>query len=85
MFSGQGAGCTPDVRLGGDNSFVVKCLEVCTCVVVHTVLGDAGANATPDLGIYSHDVPRGACVWNGKWATVCRPSGKCKGCLAVAG
>jgi len=48
----------PDLRIGDDHCFVVKCLEVCTCVFVHTVLGDAGANATTGLDGYLYGVPR---------------------------
>lgn len=58
MLSGQDAGCMPDLPIGGDSCFVVKCLEVCTRVLVHTVLGDVGANAMTELGIYSYCVPR---------------------------
>lgn len=49
----------PDLPVGGDSCFVVKCLEVCTCVLVHTALVDVGANATTDLDVYSYGVSRG--------------------------
>lgn len=58
MLSGQDAGCMPDVPIEGENCFVVKCFEVCSCVLVHTVLGDVWADATTDLDMYSYNVPR---------------------------
>lgn len=58
MFYGQDAGSMPNLFIEGDDCFVAKCLEVCTCVLVQTVLGDVGANAMPDLDIYSYGVPR---------------------------
>lgn len=43
----------PDLLIGGGNCFVVNCLKVCTCVLVHTVFDDAGATGVPGLDIRS--------------------------------
>lgn len=62
----------------------MKCLEVCTHILVHTVLGGVGANAAPDRGIYSYGVPREPVFGVGNGPS-CRLSGMCGGCCVAAG